>query len=165
MEKKRILEDDRVLQILRRIAYQIYENNLESKALFIVGVSKQGLKLVELIQSELKEIDSKLKVEVGDIHMDKSNPKDSLSFNFEAASLEGKPVILIDDVLNSGRTITHCLLALLNTAPSKIEIAVLVDRGHKRFPVSATYAGYELATTLEEHVEVKLGKKNAVYLY
>jgi pyrimidine operon attenuation protein/uracil phosphoribosyltransferase len=79
--------------------------------------------------------------------------------------LENKVVILVDDVLNSGRTLAFALQPFLQRPIKKLEVAVLVNRAHKRYPVSVDYAGYELATTLNEHIQVNLqGVEMAVHL-
>lgn len=164
-DKKRILDEKQIAQIIRRIAYQIHENNMRAKRLAIVGVCDQGFDLAQRLAEELKEIDSKIEIDQLRIELDKSAPKDSVKLSEDVNTLAGKSVILVDDVLNTGKTLIHSLLALLVADVSKIEIAVLVDRGHPQFPISATFAGYQLSTTLEEHIEVRFGKKPGVYLY
>ena len=76
-----------------------------------------------------------------------------------------KVVVLIDDVLNTGRVLTYAMKPLLSTQVSRIEVAVLVNRSHPQFPIQPTYTGYALSTTLSDHVEVNLSKKPAVYLH
>ncbi len=165
MDKKLILDQRSIEQIVRRIAYQIYENNIDERLISMVGIEKQGLELANLIMSELKEIDPKLKVSSYQIKMDKENPKETVRLNSQGGDLEGRVVVLVDDVLNTGKTIAYSLMSLLDEKVSKVEIAVLVDRGHRLYPVSASYSGIQLSTTLEEHIEVKLGKRPVVHLY
>jgi pyrimidine operon attenuation protein/uracil phosphoribosyltransferase len=86
------------------------------------------------------------------------------SFLCVIKELKKKCVVLVDDVLNTGRTLAYGLKPFLNIEVKKIEVAVLVHRSHPTFPLTPTYTGYELSTTLTEHVEVVLGKKTAVYL-
>ena len=80
--------------------------------------------------------------------------------------LDGKSIIVVDDVANSGRTLLYALNPFLNVIAKKIQIAVLLDRKHKSYPVSADYIGTSLATTYQEHisVEVKSGKVSGAYL-
>ena len=163
--KKLILDEDRINQIIRRIAYQIHENNMGAKSLAIVGVCGQGFELAGRFADELRKINDKIKVDLLRIDLDKSEPKDTAQLSEDVSALSGKSVILVDDVLNTGKILTHGLQVLLAADVEKIETAVLVDRGHPQFPISATFSGYQLSTTLEEHVEVKLGKKPGVYLY
>lgn len=165
MSKKKILDQSKIAQIVRRMAHQIYENNFGTKEIVFVGIGKQGSKMSELIADELKGIDKKLRLSFSSLTLDKENPAGTVRFLGEDPELSGRCVVLVDDVLNTGKTTTYCLTSLLDNDPEKIEIAVLVDRGHKSFPVTATYSGYQLSTTLEEHIEVKLGKESVVYLY
>lgn len=165
MSKSAILEEPKIGRIIRRLAYEIYENNIDSNSMVFVGVDAAGHDLGELIGKELNEIHPEMKSTFHLLDMDKANPKDTLKWNGDIPDLEGRNVVLVDDVLNTGKTIAYSLAALLELSPAKIEVAVLVDRGHRTFPVSATYLGYELATTLEDHIEVNLGNKSVVYLY
>jgi pyrimidine operon attenuation protein/uracil phosphoribosyltransferase len=77
--------------------------------------------------------------------------------------LQGKAIIVVDDVANTGRTLFYAIKPLLDILPKKIETAVLVDRKHKAFPIAITYYGLSLATTLQEHIDVKL-EESSVYL-
>jgi pyrimidine operon attenuation protein/uracil phosphoribosyltransferase len=163
--KRLILDRDRIQQSIRRIAYQIYENNIEAKQLSLVGIGSQGYELGTRIAEELHQIDPKLTVGQFKIEIDKENPNGTAELVAKPSELKDKSVILVDDVLNSGRTMSYCLMALLEAEARKIEIAVLIDRGHRRYPIIATFSGLQLSTTLEEHIEVKLDKNPAVYLY
>ncbi len=165
MDKKLILDQRSIEQIVRRIAYQIYENNIDEKVISMVGIEKQGLELAELLTAELKEIDPELKVSSYQITIDKENPKETVRLNSTNGDLQHRVVVLVDDVLNTGKTIAYSLMCLLEEKVAKVEIAVLVDRGHRLYPVSASYSGIQLSTTLEEHIEVKLGRKPVVHLY
>ncbi len=165
MSKKVILDQTKIGQILRRIAYQIFENNIDTSEIVIVGVGSQGLQLGETLAQELSLINDKLNVSAHLLDLDKSDPKETVKLKDSSLDLEGKNVVLVDDVLNTGRTMAYSFAKLLELEPAKVEVAVLVDRGHRSFPISATFRGYELSTTLEEHIEVKLGKKPAVFLY
>jgi len=147
------------------MAYQILENNMGVKDLVLVGVCGQGFELAEKFTEELKIIKASFRVNLIEIKLDKENPRDTIVLNEELNSLAGKSILLVDDVLNTGRILAYSLQALLAIDTLKIETAVLVDRGHPQFPITATYSGYQLSTTLEEHIEVNLGKKPAVYLY
>ena len=78
--------------------------------------------------------------------------------------IKKKCIVIIDDVLNTGRTLAYAFKPFLELEVKKIEVAVLVNRSHTLYPVQPTYTGYQLGTTLTDHVEVKLGKDAAVYL-
>lgn len=165
MNKKLILDQPSIEQIVRRIAYQIYENNIDAQAICLVGIDKQGEELADLLSKELLVIDEKIVVKCFLIKLDKKNPKGTVRLQAKSGELDNAAVVLIDDVLNTGKTIAYSIMPLMDQNVSKIEIAVLVDRGHRTYPVSASYSGIQLATTLEEHIEVKLGKKSTVHLY
>lgn len=161
-----ILDERKVKQIIKRFAYHILENNFKEKEIVLVGVFDKGYQMAELIKNQLEQIAESAIIRIVRLDVDKSNPVASeIKLDEELKVLKKKPIVLIDDVLNSGRTMAHCLTALLEFDPKKIETVVLVDRSHKRFPLHANYKGYELSTTMDEHVEVRLDKDFGVYLY
>ncbi|MEO9485832.1 MAG: phosphoribosyltransferase family protein [Ekhidna sp.] len=161
MSDNQILSQSKVDQIIRRIAYQIYENNMNDEVV-LVGVDAGGRKLADQLNDTLGEISGKESI-CHTISLDKKNPlnKDIL-IDGDASDLKNKNVILCDDVLNSGRTLAYSLTKLLTLKVKKVETAVLVLRTHGRFPIYANYKGYELSTTIKEHVEVRIG--DGVYL-
>ncbi|GAB4234920.1 MAG: phosphoribosyltransferase domain-containing protein [Ekhidna sp.] len=157
MSNNLILAPSKVDQIISRIAYQIYENNMDED-LVLVGVDQGGRKLAEEINKTLKKISGK-KPACYTVSLDKENPlAEEIKIDGNISALEGKAVILCDDVLNSGRTLAYSLSKLLSLKVKKVETAVLVLRTHGKFPIYANYKGYELSTTLKEHVEVRPGE-------
>ena len=100
------------------------------------------------------------------MEIDKKNPaSDTTILDCTLNEVKNKSVILVDDVLNTGQTMAYSQLPFLNARVKKFEVAVLVNRDHNQFPVRATYTGYELSTTMQNHIEVQLGrKKMGVYL-
>jgi pyrimidine operon attenuation protein/uracil phosphoribosyltransferase len=164
-EKNLVLDDGQVKQKIRRMAYQIYENNFPEKTIVLAGIDGQGYGLAQLLGKELQGISS-LEVVIVKVVLDKqAHEKSEVTLDMRLEDLRRKPIILIDDVLNSGRTLAYAMKPFLTIEVKKIEVAVLVNRSHPRFPMQPTYTGYELSTTLMEHVEVVLGKKSAVYLH
>ncbi|MEM9856384.1 MAG: phosphoribosyltransferase family protein [Bacteroidota bacterium] len=164
-EKTLILNEGQILQKLRRIAFEIYENNFKEKELIVVGVKDQGYQIAEHICKEL-EVISPIKAHLTSISLDKFKPTQSeIVLDDDPKIYKNKAVILVDDVLNTGRTLAYSLKPFMDTRVKKIEVAVLVNRSHTQFPISANYTGFELSTSIMEHVEVILGKgKSAVYL-
>lgn len=163
-EKSLVLNGNQVVQKIRRIAYEIYENNFSEKSIVLAGIDGQGYALAKILEQELKSISS-LKVALVKVTLDKLAPVQSeVSIDTPVKLLKKKCVILIDDVLNTGRTLAYALKPFTTVEIKKIEVAVLVNRSHTLFPIVPTYSGYELATTLTDHVEVKVGKNAAVYL-
>jgi len=153
MKSNQILSSSKVDQIVQRMAYQIYENNM-GEEIALVGVDQGGRNLAENIDKTLTQISGK-KSSCYTIHLDKENPlSKEISLDGSIVDLENKSIILCDDVLNTGKTLAYSLSKLLSLNVKKVETAVLVLRTHGRFPIYANYKGYELSTTLNEHIQV-----------
>ena len=152
-------------QRINRIAYQIYEDNFEEKEIYMVGIVKSGYSLAEKIEHALHKI-CNIKTHLVHLKIDKQNPiAIPIELSMESAKMKGKVVILVDDVLNSGKTLIYGLRKLLNEDLKKIRTVLLVDRDHKRYPIVADFVGITLSTTLQEHISVEFGsKEEAVYL-
>lgn len=163
-EKSLVLNAKQVSQKIRRIAFEIYENNFSEKSIVLAGIDGQGYVFAKTLQKELTSI-SPLKTTLVKVSLDKLAPVQSeVEIDVPAKDLKKKTVILVDDVLNSARTLAYGMKPFLVAEVKKVEVAVLVNRSHTLFPIVPTYTGFELATTLIDHVEVKLGKDAAVYL-
>lgn len=164
-EKELILDSDQVHQKIRRIAFEIYENNFKEKSIVLAGIDGQGYAFAKMLAREIESV-SPLEPLVVKVTLDKLSPLQSeVSLDTDLKEVKKKCVVLIDDVLNTGRTLAYGLKPFLNIEVKKIEVAVLVNRSHTTFPLAPTYTGYGLTTTLNEHVDVILGKKSAVYLH
>lgn len=165
LEKNLVLNKKQLDQKIQRIAFEIYENNLDETQLLLAGVSDNGYILAGKIGKELGAI-SNFTIDVVKISINKEAPfTEAIKINYPEEQLNDRAVILIDDVLNTGKTAAFALKAFLNTNTKKIELGVMVNRSHKLFPIYPKYTGYELATTFNDHVEVKLGADRGVYLY
>lgn len=164
-ERTLILESKQIGQKLTRMAHEIHENNYLEKEIVLVGVVGRGLEVAERLFSALKSI-ATCEVNLYQIEINKDKPLSSdVKFNGDIKLLKGKSVILIDDVLNSGRTLIYAAKYLLDAEPRSLATATLVDRFHRRFPVRADYVGLTLSTNLKEHITVEMEKgKEAVYL-
>jgi pyrimidine operon attenuation protein/uracil phosphoribosyltransferase len=165
-EENLILKEKQVSQMIKRIAYEIFERNFQEEEMVIAGIEEKGYVFAQLLISELEKV-SPFKLTLVRITLDKYLKSQSeITLDIAAEILENKCIVLTDDVLNTGRTLAYSLKPFLNINIKKLEIAILVNRGHKLFPVSADYFGYELSTTLKEHIEVILqGEKAGVYLH
>ena len=164
LEKSLVLNKSQVEKKIRRIAFEIYENNFKEKSIVLGGIDGQGYSLAELIAESLKSI-SPISVQLVKVTLDKLAPQQSdVTVNCEEKEFRKKCIVLVDDVLNTGKTIAFGMKPFLSVEVKKIEVAVLVNRSHTLFPILPTYTGFELSTTLNERVEVVLGKKAAVYL-
>ena len=165
-EKNRVLNHQQVEQKIRRIAFQIYENNFQEKHIVLAGIFDKGYTLAKLLRQQLKLI-STADITLVRIDLDKLAPTQSeIKLDCKLEQLKKQPVILIDDVLNTGRTLAYSLKPFLNISIKKIETAVLVNRSFTQFPISSQYTGYELSTTIDDHVEVILEEEEmGVFLH
>ena len=161
-----ILDNWDIEQRIKRIAYQILEDNFEEKEIHIIGIKDQGYVFAGYLADILKKIGKGKKVFLHELSLDKSQPaSQDISFSFEAESLKEKVVIFTDDVANTGRTIYYAMHSLNDVLPRKVQVAVLVDRKHKLFPVCSDFVGLSLTTTIHEHISAELkSQKKAVYL-
>ena len=160
-----VLTPDQIKQKVIRLAYQLYENNHAEKEIVIAGIQGRGFLLARWITRILKEI-STLKVMVGEVSINKDEPlSEPIKFSVDEKDFKGKIVIVVDDVVNSGRTLIYGVNYFLNYPVKKLRTMVMVDRSHNTFPVRADFVGISLSTTLQEHVSVELEKgKATVYL-
>ena len=160
-----ILAEDQIDQKIKRIAFEIYENNFKEKEIILAGIHDKGFQLAGLLGHALEEVAS-FKVTLIAVKLDKSAPTQSnITLDCDEKTLTNKCIIIIDDVLNTGKTIAYSLKPFLNIKVKKIETAVLVNRSHTQFPIYCEYTGYKLSTTINEHVDVQLDKgRKAVYL-
>ncbi len=162
--KIQILNDTQVKQILRRIAYQVYENNFSEKELIIAGIEGRGFSIAKMLHEQLEMI-SKIKLILIEVQLDKKNlTETSVNLSDAKTKTQDKNVLIVDDVLNTGKTMIYAFLPFLRARCKKIQTVVLVDRDHKSFPVSADFIGISLSTTLQEHVSVTI-EKNKVNVY
>jgi len=161
-----ILDKAQIEQKITRMAYQIYEKNFEEQELVLAGIHPNGYTLAEMLARKLQEISS-LKVQLLGITVNKTAPLEApIALEPEQLAFTDKTIVLVDDVLNTGKTLAYTLNSFLPQAPKKVEIATLVDRHHPLYPVASTYTGYSLATTLNEHIMVYLSEENyGAYLH
>jgi len=167
MEKTRILTALQIQQKIERIAHQLYEDHSEEKELIFVGVEQRGAALARRIAALMGKI-SDISIRYYSIELDKDHPLDApVVFDVEVEDVEGRTVVLVDDVLNSGRTLMYAVRHILQAEVKSLATVVLVDRRHRRYPIRADYAGLTLSTTLQEHIAVELNDdptQDAVYL-
>jgi len=161
-----ILDKNQIQQRINRIAYQILEDNLDEQEIVLAGIWDRGYKLALRLQEVLLKI-SDFKIVMLKIDLDRLNSKLVANTDLDESHWKNKVVILVDDVLNSGKTLAYGLGVFLNTPHKKIRTVVLVDRRHKIFPIATDYVGLQLATVLKEHVDVVMdvdGEEDRVYL-
>lgn len=164
----KILTDRQIRQKIRRIAIEILERNFSEPEIILAGLNNNGVGFAQFLLDELLPLAPKnMKVTLTRIRLNPANPVEyEPVIEMAADALRNKPVIIVDDVANTGRTIFYAVQPLLQVIPKKVEVAVLVDRKHKSFPIKADYVGLSLATTLLEDIDVQIRdvQEMAVYL-
>ena len=160
----KILDSNQINQKILRLSWQVLEDNFSEKEIVLVGIGEQGLLIAEQVKFHLNTI-SKLKNTVFRIDVDRDKPFNKVSTELTENDYKNEVIILIDDVLHSGKTLTYAFKTFLDTSVKKMAVLVLIDRNHNTFPVKANYVGLSLSTTLKEYIEVVLkGSNKGVYL-
>lgn len=147
------------------MAIQILELNYSEKEIFLAGINQNGGRFAKLLWKEL-EAKREGFATLLKIKLDPAKPlNDEPSVDVDPSKLKNKVIILVDDVANTGRTLHFALKPFMGIIPKKIQVAVLLDRTHKMFPIQADFVGLALATTWQQNIEVSLkGKKYEVHL-
>jgi pyrimidine operon attenuation protein/uracil phosphoribosyltransferase len=163
--QNKILSHLEIQHKIRRIAYQIYEANVDETEIVLAGIDGGGLSFAKKLQSVLQDITTAT-ILLCKVSMDKSNPLESgVKTSIPKEEYINKSVVLVDDVLNSGTTLIYGVHHFLKTPLKQLKTAVLVNRNHKKYPVKADYKGISLSTSLQEHVKVEFkSQNNSVYL-
>ena len=163
MSKRTVLSSDDIRRAITRISHEILEQNRGVENLLLLGIPTRGVQLANRIAEVIKDYSSS-DVSVGSL--DVTMYRDDLSdqptravgtTSIPTSGVSGKTVVLVDDVLFSGRTIRSALDALNDHGrPGAVRLAVLIDRGHRQLPIRADYVGKNLPTALTERISVKL---------
>ncbi len=163
--KAQVMSEADVARVLVRIAHEILEKNRGAQNLCLIGIRTRGVPLAHRLAQNIRNIDG-TEIPVGELDItlyrddltpvDKNPVVNSTKIPF---SVEGKTVVLVDDVIFTGRTARAALEAVMTTGrPAKIQLAVLVDRGHSELPIKANYVGKNLPTSLSEVIAVHLAE-------
>lgn len=163
MEEKIVLDSMAMDRAMTRIAHEIIERNSEAKDICIIGIHRKGVPLAKQISDSIRKF-SDIEVSVGEL--DITNHRDDLH-TFEATVVSGetkiefnihdKIVVLVDDVIFTGRTVRAAMDALIAMGrPGCIQLAVLIDRGHRELPIRGDYVGKNIPTSRSERIEVRL---------
>ena len=151
-----ILNHRQIRQKIKRLAFEILENNLEEQEIILAGINNNGMGFAKMIYKDLVELSSN-SVRLISIRLNPAAPTSSeVQVEIPLDELENKVIIIVDDVANTGRTLFYAMKPIFNIVPKKVEVAVLVDRMHKSFPIKIDYMGLSLATTLKENIDVKI---------
>lgn len=167
--KKVVMDSEGIERCLTRIAYEILEKNKGMANLVLVGIRTGGIYLAQRLQKKMSDIErGEIPMGILDVTLYRddisaSNKKPRLGETKINFSLDEKIVILVDDVLFTGRTIRAAMDALIDFGrPRMIQLAVLIDRGHRELPIRADFVGKNLPSSLWEAVRVDLIEKNGV---
>lgn len=155
-----ILNNNQINQKIKRIAYQIYENNTSEKEVIIAGIFGNGFIFAKKIANTLKEI-SNLNVILCEVKMNKKKPLEKITTSLEVIEYKNKSLVLVDDVLSSGTTLIYGIKHFLDVPLKRFKTAVLVNRNHKKYPVKADFKGISLSTSIKEHVQVTFTEKES----
>ena len=150
-----ILNHKEIQHKIRRIAFQIYESNVDEQEVIIAGIESNGYRFAKKLKTSLEKI-STIKPVLCKVVIDKKNPLSEITTSLNPDEYANKSIVLVDDVLNSGTTLIYGVKHFLNVPLKQFKTAVLVNRNHKKFPVKADYKGISLSTSLHEHVEVDI---------
>jgi pyrimidine operon attenuation protein/uracil phosphoribosyltransferase len=162
MSTKEVVDAVTMKRALTRITYEIIERNRGIEDLVLVGIKTRGIYIAQRIAERLKQLEG-VEVPVGELDItlyrdDKKSDEDPEIHSSDIPTvIDGKEVILIDDVLFTGRTIRAALDAIMDFGrPRRISLAVLVDRGHRELPIRADFVGKNIPTALSEQIIVEM---------
>lgn len=164
MTKSIILNHQEITHKTRRIAFQILESNSETDEIILAGIHGNGFLFSKHLKSHLEKI-SDLKITLCELVLDKKNPLSKITSSLQKEDYQNKNLILVDDVLNSGKTLIYGVKHFLEVPLTSFKTVVLVDRSHKKYPIKADFKGISLSTSLQEHIEVDFSDKTNSIAY
>ena len=159
MKEKKILDKEEIQEKIKRISYEIYEENFDDKSILVCGIEKNGSIIAKKIIKELESI-CDIKIEFMSINLNKKKPLNTVELKSSKNNIKNKSIVLIDDVSNTGKTLIYVIKELIKFKPKKINTAVLVNRDHTLFPIKINFIGLSLSTSIKSHIEVNLGNKD-----
>jgi pyrimidine operon attenuation protein/uracil phosphoribosyltransferase len=162
----KVLHQHQIEQKIKRLAFEIMEENF-GEDIVLAGINNNGMAFAKLLLAPLLEI-APAKVSIAQIRLSPASPLDQdVTISIPVNELKNKTIIIVDDVANTGRTIFYAFKPLLEIIPKKLEVAVLVNREHKSFPIKVDYQGLSLATTIQENIQVNISntKESEVLLF
>jgi pyrimidine operon attenuation protein/uracil phosphoribosyltransferase len=154
-----ILDKKQIDHKIRRIAYQIYENNVSEKEVIIAGIFQNGFLFAQKIKTVLEKI-APIKVTMCKVIIDKKIPTNPIKTSLNPEEYKNKSLVLVDDVLHSGTTLIYGIKHFLGVPLKQFNTVVLVDRNHKKYPVKADFKGISLSTSINENISVIFEKEN-----
>ena len=155
-----VLTKTQIDQKITRLAHQIIENSYGESHIFIGGICGNG-KILANALGEIIKSNSDLELTIFEINLHKDQPlQHEINLSIDSESLKDSFIVLVDDVLNSGKTMQYALMKLLEKPVKAIKTVSLVDRRHRRYPIKADFVGITLTTTLQERVEMDLTQED-----
>ena len=162
MKKKYILSQETAMMKMRRMAFEIMENNKGQKHIILAGIRDNGTVIAQQIKKFLKD-DFSFEATLIDVNINKKNPMECVVN--DASMVKGNILIIIDDVVNSGKTLLYAMTPFLEYEPNKMQTLTLVERSYKVFPVHVDYVGVSLSTSLNEHIQVEVEEERILGAY
>ncbi len=160
-QKALLMDEKAIARAITRIAHEIIERNRGVEDVVLMGIKRRGVPLAERLRGAIQRIEGTL-VEVGTIDItlyrdDLTPMTDAHVASGTLPSVAGKNVVIVDDVLYTGRTVRAALDALVDQGrPSSVQLAVLIDRGHRELPIRADFVGKNVPTSRREHIAVEV---------
>jgi pyrimidine operon attenuation protein/uracil phosphoribosyltransferase len=161
MSRTIILTNQQINHKIRRIAYQVYENNIDEKEIILAGIKNKGFILAKKLKKVLESI-SDIKVLLCEVKINKRSPLDPITTSLSSDDYKNKSLVLVDDVLNSGSTLIYATRHFLEVPLKQFKTVVLVNRNHKKYPIKADFKGISLSTSLQEHISVEFDNNTAI---
>ncbi len=158
-EQTVILDKTQIDHKLKRMAYQVYEANINEKEVVIAGIESNGFLLAKKLKRLVERI-SPITVILCKVTIDKQKPTNPVKTSIDPEDYTNKSLILVDDVLHSGTTLIYGVKHFLEVPLKQFKTAVLVDRNHKKYPIKADFKGISLSTSLNENVAVIFERNN-----
>jgi len=156
-----ILNQAEIDQKITRLAHQIIENTCDIEQLYTGGICRNNFELAKKINQLILK-NSNQKVTLFEISVNKNEPwSEPIVLSIPQEDLKQGYILMVDDVINSGKTLQYALIKFLEQATKAIKTVALVDRQHRRYPIKADYVGLSLSTTLKERVELELSDNNS----
>lgn len=169
MENKIIIDKQTMLRALARLSHEIIEQNTQVDTVYLVGIKRRGVPLAKMIKVNIEKF-SDLKVELGEL--DITLYRDDLTQEYQSPQLNSsvidfdvnnKSIVLVDDVLYTGRTARAAMEAIIGLGrPAVIQLAVMVDRGHRELPICANYVGKNIPTSKDEFINVRVDEIDGI---
>ena len=160
MSQSIILSNQQINHKIKRIAFEIYENNINESSIILAGISKNGFIFAQKLKKILENI-SDINVRLCEVNINKRQPLDNITTSLKTEEYKNKSLVLVDDVLSSGTTLMYAVKHFLQVPLKQFKTAVLVNRNHKKYPIKADFKGISLSTSLQEHIKVVFNNNSA----